>query len=429
MRDGFEEYFDLSEGELKQLWGNCLFVFDTNALLSLFRDKKSTSDDLINVIRSLDGRIWLPHQVALEFHRNRAGVIIGNKKIYQPLRNAIEAARGEAQKSLKKSIDGFKHHPVMTVSEAVMFIDNKFNSIISDIDVMEKSSPQEEHYQDVFQFIVEAFSNATGLPYSEEKIKEVLDDGKKSCEAKIPPGYIDFKEKEDLPLQQRIGDYILWQQMIDHSAVVQRPVIFVTDDVKEDWWREVKGEKIGPRLELVREFMNKSSQRFYIYTRYRFLERAREFLNVKVKNETIDDVKITSIDKYTGDDESLVAPEVSSFMVDVEEYINFRDHHMKSNPVSDNMPKGYRAFEAYAGYYKIKNLEKKKEELQEKIGITAKRRKYRKAIGDIDRAHQESQRLIDLGKELDKVVDELYESRKKYGMSYFIDDEDEAIGD
>ncbi|TWA75632.1 hypothetical protein FBZ83_12359 [Azospirillum brasilense] len=295
MRDGFEEYFDLSEEDIKDLWGSAVFVFDTNALLSLFRDKKSTSDDLMNIIKKLKNRVWVPHQVAWEFHKNRSGVVIGNKKVYQPLRNAIDAARKVAEDTVRKNMDGYKHHPVMSVTDAITFINEKFDRIISDIGLKEEASPRDDHYRSVFKVLVDALEKSTGQKYSDKDLEGIYEDGKCNCEKLIPPGYIDYQKKQDRPVEERLGDYILWRQMVDYAVAERKPIIFITDDVKEDWWREVKGEKIGPRIELVREFMSKTNQRFHAYTRYRFLEMASEHLNVSVKNETIIDVKKTTV--------------------------------------------------------------------------------------------------------------------------------------
>ncbi|WP_423320493.1 PIN domain-containing protein [Azospirillum sp. 11R-A] len=293
MRAGFEEYFDLTETEFKELWGSATFVFDTNALLSLFRDKKSTSDELMKIINSISSRVWVPHQVASEFHRNRSSVIIGNKKIYSPLRNSIEAGRKASLESLEKYISDFKHHPVMSGLEALEFINDSFNSMLKEVDVKENAAPSSEDYLGILINIVGILDKRTGTPYDSEVMEELIKEGQERLSRKEPPGYIDYKEKEGESLDKRLGDYIIWRQIIDHAKQNYRSVIFVTDDVKEDWWRKVKGERIGARLELVREFRQKVGATFYIYTRHAFLERARDYLNVSVSDETIENVRST----------------------------------------------------------------------------------------------------------------------------------------
>jgi hypothetical protein len=63
----------------------------------------------------------------------------------------------------------------------------------------------------------------------------------------------------------------------------------VTDDAKEDWWREIRGEKLGPRPELVDEFVAATGggKWFYMYSTEQFLKYAQEYLNADVKPEVI----------------------------------------------------------------------------------------------------------------------------------------------
>jgi hypothetical protein len=85
------------------------------------------------------------------------------------------------------------------------------------------------------------------------------------------------------------GDLVLWLQLLDHAKGEERPIILVTDDAKEDWWREVRGERLGPRPELVHEFMAATGggKWFYMYSTEQFLKYAKEYLDADVKPEAI----------------------------------------------------------------------------------------------------------------------------------------------
>ena len=50
MKEIFNGYYKLSENEIKTLWDNALFVFDTNVLLNLYRYQSPTRDSLLGVI-------------------------------------------------------------------------------------------------------------------------------------------------------------------------------------------------------------------------------------------------------------------------------------------------------------------------------------------------------------------------------------------
>ena len=85
MKELFSEYHKLSEADTKSVWNDSLIVFDTNVLLNLYRYTDSTRNEYIEAIKRYKDRLWMPYQVALEFNRNRASVIIGNETAYDSL--------------------------------------------------------------------------------------------------------------------------------------------------------------------------------------------------------------------------------------------------------------------------------------------------------------------------------------------------------
>ncbi|WP_204277464.1 PIN-like domain-containing protein, partial [Escherichia coli] len=51
---------------------------------------------------------------------------------------------------------------------------------------------------------------------------------------KIPPGYKDAKK--DAGEFDKYGDLIIWKDMIGKAKADKRPILFISDDAKEDWW-------------------------------------------------------------------------------------------------------------------------------------------------------------------------------------------------
>lgn len=85
MKETIWEYLIPSIPEKEKLWENCFFVFDTNVLLNLYRYTSNTRDTLINAFEDLKERIWLPHQVAYEYAKNRFEVIFEMVQKYEDL--------------------------------------------------------------------------------------------------------------------------------------------------------------------------------------------------------------------------------------------------------------------------------------------------------------------------------------------------------
>jgi len=60
---------------IKALWKEAIFVFDTNVLLDIYRSQPETRNLLLETLKGLENKCWLPHRVAYEFRRNRRSVI------------------------------------------------------------------------------------------------------------------------------------------------------------------------------------------------------------------------------------------------------------------------------------------------------------------------------------------------------------------
>lgn len=73
MRNGFEAFYEPSDSELRSIWlsENTMFVIDTSALLNLYYYSENTTKHFLESLSTVSDRAWLPHHVALEYHRNR----------------------------------------------------------------------------------------------------------------------------------------------------------------------------------------------------------------------------------------------------------------------------------------------------------------------------------------------------------------------
>src|ERR1700722_17218839 len=77
MRTLFPSYYRPNPEEFAQKFKECVFCFDTNVLLNLYRYTPESRDSLITVFQAIKDRVWLPHQVALEYQRRRIDVLLG----------------------------------------------------------------------------------------------------------------------------------------------------------------------------------------------------------------------------------------------------------------------------------------------------------------------------------------------------------------
>jgi hypothetical protein len=89
--------------------------------------------------------------------------------------------------------------------------------------------------------------------------------------------------------ERQYGDLIIWKQtLLEAKKRKSASLVFLTDDVKEDWWWIVKGKKIGPRPELRDEICRVAEvTQFHIYNTEHFLRMSGKYLEVEVSEEAV----------------------------------------------------------------------------------------------------------------------------------------------
>jgi len=144
---------------------------------------------------------------------------------------------------------------------------------------------------ELLDFLSQLFDGKTGDSYTDERLKEIKSEGEERYSLKVPPGYKDDDKSEALDPMRKFGDLIVWFQIIDYSKSKKKPIIFITDDKKEDWWLIQSGKTISPRPELLEEFYRVTKQPFWMYSVDRFIKLASEAAKKEVDPAVIEEVK------------------------------------------------------------------------------------------------------------------------------------------
>ena len=116
------------------------------------------------------------------------------------------------------------------------------------------------------------FNEKVGETYSEEEMQNVLKEGKERYSRQLPPGFCDAGKEAEEGDNNAYGDFVVWKQIMEYAGSRKSDIIYVTHDQKKDWWQIAKGRTVGPRIELRKEFAEKTKQRFYMYSMESFLE-------------------------------------------------------------------------------------------------------------------------------------------------------------
>jgi hypothetical protein len=170
-------------------------------------------------------------------------------------------------------LNQYRAHPVIDIDRELAALDvylSDFEKRMTDA----RSRHSTEELVASFTRVSELFAGRVGTKPAEEHLAAIRKEGEERYAKKIPPGFEDAKKGADTG--DKFGDLIIWKQLIEKAAADKRPIIFVTDDGKSDWWHIHHGKKIGPHPYLVEEFLTATSQQFHIYELPQFLRFSAE---------------------------------------------------------------------------------------------------------------------------------------------------------
>ena len=91
MKSTFRGYYRPSEPEFAELWRTCIFVLDANVLLNMYGYSSETRNQLLALLTTIAQRLWVPHQFAREYQRNRAKSIAEQVSSYATARGELQA--------------------------------------------------------------------------------------------------------------------------------------------------------------------------------------------------------------------------------------------------------------------------------------------------------------------------------------------------
>lgn len=291
MKDVFSSHFAADAERREKLWASCFFVFDTNVLTSLYKRSDDARDALYKIIESLGDRLWIPYQVVHELLDNRASIAHSQAGLYS-----------DAISSLKLVLDDFESatkHPFLPEALHAEFV------AVSEKVIGELKAKRDFHdarlmNDDVKAALADLLAGKVGARYSEEKLAAIVKEGEARYSNRIPPGFEDInKHKGSTVFSEvckRYGDLIIWKQVIERAKALDKPVIMVTGEQKDDWWLRHGGKTIGPLPKLIEEFFEEVGQDFFLYSHHQFLDLANQYLEQSTSSNVIEEVREAALD-------------------------------------------------------------------------------------------------------------------------------------
>ena len=222
---------------------NCVFVLDTNALLVPFSTGSDSLGEISKIFAVLkeSNRLKIPDQVAREFADNRP------KKIGEMF-NALNSKRNGINEHkigsypLLEALPEYKE--ILKLEKQLHEITTKYRKAIGKVvDTVKNWSwddPVSVIYRKLFTPEVVHVLN-----FDQTEVEKNL---RYRYLHKIPPGY-----KDDGKEDSGIGDFLIWLAILDIGKT-KKNVVFVSGDLKPDWYHKSSREALYPRFELLAEF-------------------------------------------------------------------------------------------------------------------------------------------------------------------------------
>ncbi len=291
MKNLFSSHFTDDDQRREKLWENCIFVFDTNVLTSVYKRSDDARDALYKVISSLGDRIWIPYQVVHELLDNRATIVHAQAGLYGTAIENLNAVLANFESATK--------HPFLPKPLHAEFLEVS-QKVIAELQAKREFHDARLTSDEIKIAFSEMLDGKIGQRYTEEQLKSIIKEGELRYANKVPPGFEDVNKHKGSTIFsevcKRYGDLIIWKQIIEKAKALDKPVILVTGEQKDDWWARHGGKTIGPLPGLIEEFTDAVGQDFFLYSHHHFLELANTYLEQNTSSEVIDEVRDAALD-------------------------------------------------------------------------------------------------------------------------------------
>ena len=303
MRNQFSGFYGISEDAVGQVFTSedTIFIFDTNILLTLYRCEEETRNQFFEIWGNIKEQCWFPHQVCLEYQRNRLKVVSDSRgdlgKIPKKMNSAID--------ELKTTIFGTDFNKTISrYSNLKGEIETVFSSLENMINTFSQNhiEPRKENIDfiqkhDVIRDDIDRLTEGRigPAPMDQQDIDKLNKLGKIRYDHKVGPGYEDLADKKDkfysyngINYHGLYGDFYVWNQVLDYvESNHGKNIVYVTNDAKSDFFFKIDGKIRGPNESLITEIKSKGATEFLLQNIDTFLHHANTYLNADVNESVI----------------------------------------------------------------------------------------------------------------------------------------------
>ena len=251
------------------MMGKRVFIyFDANVLLDLYSYSEDTINSIINGLSQIGtySEIIIPKRAYEEYlrHYRECRKIKGGRNNVESFAKKFKECIDNINKKLDKLPKIYEQFEckIGDLFSAEMNSLSKFeNSVNDEIDSLRKTSqPVLDDSNDLIFDFVEAHR-----PQMKMTLKEKIDVsiwGEQRIRIGLKPGQKDYAEKDKF---NKYGDIYIWKEVLESPSDLIR-CYFITDEKKNDWWKEKGSDEFDPLL--IKEYNEEHPNTQFIAVRF-----------------------------------------------------------------------------------------------------------------------------------------------------------------
>lgn len=276
----------MEKGDIAGIIDKLVIVPDTNVLLFLYKCSFNANQNIIDLLNKVKDKVVIPSRVYKEYmsHKDEEQAKIDRK--YDNFTKNLKKQVTELKSKLGKSISESRKYEFPDCDVLETGINTFLDKTVQAITTYGNSLSSEKQNKNVQQANVEQiiqFWRDNGRILDDItiiRLLEYIQEGELRFKYKMPPGYMDESEKDKEKEQgkdketkrnnkedgfeiriRKYGDLFIWKEILEIGKSLSNgeKIIFLTNDVKEDWW-VLQGEQdnkipICMREELKQEYV------------------------------------------------------------------------------------------------------------------------------------------------------------------------------
>ena len=308
--------------------------------LHIYRYSPEFSDFALRCVQAISPAIMLPSTVKYEFLKHYRSYFGDMEKRVRRAGNDTKSQINNAARKVLNICDNLQALQYPDICELRNGLSTKFTELLElsesffeDRTILDFISNPWNGNDPVYDLIGQIINDFHVMPtVTQEEIYQFCEEGEKRYKAdpQIPPGFKDAKNKDGV---RKYSDLIMWKEILRYVKTNDTNVIFVTDDVKSDWWVDDNEQKVfHPYLHA--EFERETGKKIISLTAIDFFSDTSTCYGITQTDAVGIALRMTDSDYFERVHEAVFDDIVDSLSLSGEDYIE-PSSHIGSNGIDE----------------------------------------------------------------------------------------------